>query len=518
MGRKLLILILAIITSIIANYIYLVSFRADLLEQKLTSSMDMATNKIIKSYTKMNIKNSESQTKSKFLKEIYKNNPGLALFIITDNNYTLKMGSKNDKFITGEKLYNSIINDFNNGKLNPRNGQRYLKKYYYSSSASRIDEKKLYFLSRKYNNEKFLAVFPYTINKMDLIQLSIELLLISLSCIFIIILITIMKQKRSFNKLPDTEHEINLAANKSTIETEINYNSGGTVNIASDTLNSYVYEFFKRIYSKYNPDTVSLYILSKPNILSKNYEFKGRSFIKIDSDTFDTMDINNQLGNELKNSQVIIIEHGTRVIFPLLNDKSLIGVINIKRERSFDGNEISVIRKETSQITRHIIDFMVVNNVIVDRETGLYSKTFFNIKYNELLKLSIDHDRDFSLVMILLSKSLANMNKEDRNLIFKIVSPAVSEQIKTDNYLCSFDNYIALLLPGVRANQADSLAEKLKEKLQKFRIKINPAKTLPVNPHLSVVSSDSIDLIDEMLPVALKSIEEDTSGIIEKVN
>ena len=99
----------------------------------------------------------------------------------------------------------------------------------------------------------------------------------------------------------------------------------------------------KDIFDIFMKDEHYKYIMNPGNYLIKHFELKGSSFIKFDSNSIDSLEINGEIENELKNSSILITEAGSAITLPLIDKSALIGTIKMRREQKFNGIEINTI-------------------------------------------------------------------------------------------------------------------------------------------------------------------------------
>ena len=191
---------------------------------------------------------------------------------------------------------------------------------------------------------KILLIFPYKLNRNQILQLSMEVLLIISISITITVFIYLRRKKKIGLALADSPHS-SLEINKK--ESHLN-----NINISKDLLkldidflNENCFELFKYISTKYYVNTISFYAINNRNRLDKRVEFKDNIFIEIDSSNFDSIDIDNEVGEELKRSAILILEEGRKLILPIILKNSLIGIICITRDSRLIGVEINDMKE-----------------------------------------------------------------------------------------------------------------------------------------------------------------------------
>ncbi|MCP4137783.1 MAG: hypothetical protein GY754_42875 [bacterium] len=446
-----------------------------------------------------------------FINKMLEQNPDLALMAIADANHTILADDKNDSFITTARLYNSIIRGFTNGQLNIKQGETFTK---HTFPYKKKDKLTCYIFINDVKNKKLLMVFPYKPGKDKIIRVVLGIALIII--IFIILstvafmVFTSPPKKEDDDKVIVADNIISLKPGDRAMETSANKASIDTSNSAARSLNSYVYSLFQKIQTQYNPESISLYLKDGTDKLSKSYELKGKSFIKIDSSTFDIIDTSSDIGLELKKAATMIMEKGKKVIIPVIFNNDLIGVVSLTSGPELSGAHIKDIKSSIMSIAGNLSDFLVINDVMTDKTTGLYSKSYFDMKYNEQLKLfETDPEKKtvFSLVFISLFNPDLELKPAQKNNVIKLTSPTLLEELKKDDYLCLYNDFLAAILPNTNSDQSIGMAEKLQLSLSRFRIKVQPDKILEIRPFFGIASSDRLKSGESMLDKAIHNLE-----------
>lgn len=504
------------IASVVA---YLGLFRADFVENEYIKSRVRLSAAVVGAYRQM-VKEGydharDEQRVAAFLKKVNLRYPGIAMIIVALEDNTIQIGSKNDRLISSQRLYDLIVGDFKKGAYRVTLGGRYITKTYTAALAQTAADVKFHLFCRPAGKEQILFVFPDRPVIGAYVQLALEGVLVGILCILLISFV--FKYREGKNVWTAGARQVDLQGKTRSIEAEVLSKEGNAGSIASETLKSAVYQTFKKIYDEYLPSRISLYIARTPGTLTKSFELKGRSFIKIDSQHFDSIDCDNELGRELRNATLIVTDQGTRIIIPLTSEGNLVGAIHVLREEAFDGNTIQKMRSEAAGLVRHIGDYLVVHSVILDRDTELYSKTYFKIKYGEELKLARSHGRRFSLIMIALSRDFAPLAAAQKSDIIKIVVPTLDGLIEGERSICSYDDFLGIILPGLDKNGAVILADRIEKALWRFTIKVSGDTNLQLTPAIGIASSDTIGMQDDMLATALQNLDNQLSRVLDRV-
>ncbi len=500
MSSKFKIIVSGIFFAVLTILVYLL-FRIDLIEKdfvRSTTEISKTAASSYKNFTKVNEKPNAGEL-SNFLNTIYKIHPNIAVVAITDMNYSIKVSGKNDNLIQSRELYNSIVEDISGKKFSDQAGRGFISRYYEVKKGTYGEEQKFYIFNSIVNNGRLIIMFPYTARTKILIKISLEILLIILFYVIITAAIYLISRKKTGEEMIIE----NINIEEGTVSTRIDLDSEGNTielqdkritkemsGLASDNISSYIFDVFTGLRGTYGAEDISLYLKNSDRKASKCFEYKGKSFIKIDSATFDTIDLDSNIGNELKKSAVIFLNGNRKVVIPIMRDESLIGIISLIRELPFTGEEIRGIRNDLSDITSQLSDYLVVNRVMVDALTGLYSKAYYQMKYNELMNTAVE-TRKFSVMFLSLFSSDIHIGQNERVSIIKILAPVIAEKIGKSHYLCIYDEFLGIILPDISHDEALQYALDIKKIMSKYRIKIDRNLTLQVSPKTGTASTDS---------------------------
>ncbi len=343
--------LLAIMISIIAY----TPIRTGMIETSYQKSMIAASHKI-----SLSLEHFEKDRKvkdkdlTKFFMAVKKQYKNIALIAISDNKNSVLMAGKNEKYIDSMTLFDSIIDTFTNGDFKIDRNNDFIIRYF--------NQKRFYVFVRFVNNAKMLMIFPYKIGANIIIQLILEILLITTLLVIITSLIYI-KQKRKEAPYNVTHKKI---ISKLKREKHIHRNDSEISEKISDSaygfLNKYVFEFFEHLKTEYRPENVSLYLKNKEtSTLEKMFELEGETFIKAKGSGIGTMDIDEDVVEELTKSSIFIQDKGKKITFPLLYKKNLIGIIKIVREKEIIGPEVKGIKSQLQLIVKPISQYLMLD-------------------------------------------------------------------------------------------------------------------------------------------------------------
>ncbi len=484
--NKIKIVMIAIFLILLSLFIYY-EFRIDHIKSDYRKDLAISSEANLNIFQKKIAESNPSVAKlNQFIRDTYKNNSLIAGMLIANNKRIILAKAKNNTYIKTSDIFTAIINNFkkNNYALESD-----------GLAAMNFSDKKLTFTKtffmypKSYNKFTIAFIYPLTITKKYATKVSLEILLIIILIIILCTIVYITSKKKSGSEEVATAINVNSKTKKLQRNDATNYKKNTTNIVAVKALNNYVFELFKKIYAEFATETISLYIFNPPDLLTKTYELKGKSFIKIDSSSFDTISLEDDIGKELQSSSILIMDEGKKIILPLTHHNSFLGTLIINRNSSLDANEIDIIKNHTSEILKHLSEYIVINNVMIDETTGLYSQTYFNIKYNELLRRFHNHSHDFSLCFIALGDNYKNLPSEEKATVTKIIASSLQENTTDEKIICKLNNILAIILPETDAANVKKTAFSFIDLIAKFKIKINANTTIMLRPAIGISSS-----------------------------
>jgi hypothetical protein len=181
MSYKIKIIIAGLFMALMGVFAY-VSLRMDLFEQQMTANLKKQNEFIIKKhqavFNEQEIKKISHQDLKAFLDDINRTLPNMALAVISDNDRTIRLTSKNDRIITTSALYDAILHDFTGDRLKTIIPGDYLVRYYESGSAEKSKRLKYYIFNNNVGTGAILAVFPHSPGKVIITRAALEIALI----------------------------------------------------------------------------------------------------------------------------------------------------------------------------------------------------------------------------------------------------------------------------------------------------------------------------------------------------
>jgi len=489
--------VIAVGTVLLAVCMFLYfTVRFKYVERDYVSTLIKTTNSIVREYHSMRMRPSGSKKLSAddlsgFLKTTHKKYANVALMAVTDSGLSIRISSKNDRYIKSAALFEAILKDFTQEKFNITRNNPYAVRYYDDTSGGRVEQLKFYIFVNRISGYRLLVVYPHTFNEKMLARTALELALITVFIVLISAALYILMSKKPVQEERPRSYIIDLNLEDRPAGRSDRAISRETSNVASEELSGYIHDLFKKINKSYNTDTLSLYIFHSSGRLVKTMEYKGKAFLKIDSVSFDTIDVDNEAGRELRNGATMVLDDGRKIVIPLKFRDSFLGTVNMLRKNGFEGGEIREIKSSIKGILKNIHDYIAVNDVMTDAGTGLHSKIYFNLKYKECERSWKYKRRDFSVIALMLFDKIEQIGVNEKNSVIKLIVPAISDIIKNEGFVCRYDEYLAILLNETNARRAKRIARDIRDSLMKYRIRINPESAIQIVPVIGISSTDT---------------------------
>lgn len=477
----------------------------------------------------------DSEKLKKLFNELIARENSIAAIAVTDRMERLRFMVKNDSILSSGRIVDELVRDIKSGSFSAINEKTPAVKNY---SGTDWLKDKLYIYRFASEGQSTIAVYSFTADRMTKIRLTLEVILI-ITCglmatagiimllgktgilkeyerhIVRTIVIGEKSQKQAVIKksdikngkdksAPGTEAEKRKKIVKTAVqinESELsplcesddlhNEHSGmekpGAKNDATDRLNHKIFSLFKKIHKKMSPESISLYIRMTENRLSKAYELRGKSLIRIDSLTFDSINISEI--EKLNKPGTYITGSGDTVRVPLFDNGTITGIIEIKTGENASAVSLSIDQSEIADMASEISCFITGNNIITDRETGYYSSRYFTGMVAE----SIAEGKEFSLLMINIFSGV-DADRKQRDMILKVMHPVLKKTAGAKNPVFLHKDCISLILRSPE-KECESIEAALVKEISRFRLKISDDNIVKINPQ-SVLrcSADSRNL------------------------
>lgn len=471
--------------------------------------------------------------------EIMAQEPSAAALALTDKSDNLKYLIKNDRLIISGTVVDLLLSDIKKRDFTSDNKNRPFVRNY---SDGRGGSERYYIAPYISGGQKTYAVFACKLERKVLVRLALEvLLLVSLAFLLTGIILNILRKKGITEdvhvrtivlgaKKNQSETADAVIKNKKTsgskisgaeqidendlspiIGTGTDRNSSEMIRksnpeteSAVNALNSRIFDLFKQIHKELKPESIALYMKKMEGRLSKSYELKEKTFLRIDSSLFDNIKIS-EIEN-VKRSGASIIDNGRVIRIPLIDDESLLGLIEIRLKDTADSLDLGRLQNEVKDISKDIKEFLVINNVIVDRETGFYSSSYFHMKLAEQIYSAQKIGTQFNLLLIDIFRNV-NIDKEQKNTVLKIIFPVIKRSAGETLELFIQNGKIAIILPETDQKEAENIELAVSKDISKFRIKLSDDNTIRLKPAAAIMNSAEADNVKNILKEVLELFE-----------
>ncbi len=355
---KIIAAIIGILLIIVSVFLYF-TIRFKYIEQEYIASLITITNEVVGSYQSLG----ESMRKTngqlspgdlpEYLKLIHRRYGDIALLAITDRSRSVRVSSKNDTYIRSADLYEEILKDFTQERLNITKSKPYLIRYYDEKTGAGVRQHKFYIFMGKIGPYRLLIAYPYHLGAKILLRTGVELFLIALIVIVTAASVYLLYAKKSARAEKAERDAVETGEDKG-IVTQDRHESKEQSGYPG--LPGIVFELFRKIYLSSDADCISLYISRGSETLVKTMELTGESFKYDDSIGVEEIDINNETGIELRKSIPLVLDQGRRLVLPLVYENIFLGTVNIERQNPIRGEEMRRIFSDIQGIRKQLHD------------------------------------------------------------------------------------------------------------------------------------------------------------------
>jgi len=539
MSSKIRNLCIFVLTAAVALTPYYI-FRSGSIEKKYNAGIAVKSEMIRPVADMLNREESPDPEKiKKIFNEIMLKEPSAAALVLTDRYDSFKYLIKNDSLVKSGTIVDQIISDIKEKSFNPGNANETVIRNYNDGKGG---SERFYICTFISGGQKTFAIYGFKLERKLKVRLAFEvLLLISFSFTFAGMVLTLLRKKGITDDVnvrtivlgakkdpsadkPDEKSTKPEPKKKTSRADQINENeltpvvgSGSDRNSnemirksspetesATSALNSRIFDLFKQIHKTLKPESIALYIKKMEGRLSKSYELKEKTFLRIDSSLFDNIKI-----SEIENTRregASVIENGRVIRIPLIDDESLLGLIEIRLKDSSATLDLGALQTDVKEIAKDIREFLVINNVIVDRETGFYSPSYFNMKLSEQVYSAQKISTKFYLLFIDVFRDL-NIDKEQKNTVLKILYPVLKKSSGDPYELFLHSGKIGMILPDMGLKEVENIELALSKDISKFRIKLSPDNVIRLQPVAAIMSSTEAGNVKEILKETLELFE-----------
>lgn len=480
----------------------------------------------------------DSEKLKKIFNELIQRDSSIAALALTDRMDRLRFMAKNDSLLNSAKAVDELVKDIKEKRFSDAGEKNPVIKNY--SGTDWITDK-LYIFKFSNGGQGTIAVYSFTMDRLTGIRIFLEVILL-VSGIFILtagILILLKKTglikdsgeyriktivigektpkpvkkpepaaKREKNSSPSAKESKADETVKSAVqinEDELMLMSESapddkpslqkpakeTNEGSADSLNRKVFTLFKKIHKDMSPESISLYIKTTESRLTKSYELKGKSIIRIDSLTYDSIPVSEI--EKISKPGTYITSGGDTIRVPLILEGSVSGLIDIKPGKKNSTVNISLQQSEIADMAREINDYIIRNNLITDAETGYYSSRYFTGKLRECIQEASSGGKEFTLIMINIFAGI-DADRKQKDIILKVIHPELKNAAGPKNRVFIHKDCVSLILNSTE-RECSSIESALVKEISRFRLKVSDDKILKMNPQsIMRYSADSRDL------------------------
>jgi hypothetical protein len=356
---KVIAVAICILVLVISTFLYF-TIRFRYIERDYIANLITITNEVVGSYQNYR-KSTQEKNKaaaedlSGYLKLIHGRYKDIALLAITDRNRSVRISSKNDRYIRSADLFEEILSDFTQERFNISKKKPYVIRYYDEKTGAGVEPLKFYIFLGKIGEYRLLVAYPYHFGKKIVVRTGLELFLMVMIVVLAAAFAYILHMKRyaRTGKSESSAGEPALGSDSVPARGEESDHSpepvpGGQANRILD--------LFRKIHLSFATDSISLYICRSSGTLVKTMELAGNAFIGDDSIRREVIDINNETGIELRKSTPLVLDQGRRIVLPLIYDNIFLGTVNIVRQNRVRGDEMREISSVLQGIQKQVHD------------------------------------------------------------------------------------------------------------------------------------------------------------------
>lgn len=434
-----------------------------------------------------------------FLSSVIKKYENIALIAVALQDNSILAINKNNRYFESNELYDSIIRDFKEKGIKTDSKRSFVIRYF--------NQTRFYIFIKTMFDAKILVIYPYQLYVPLKTQFILEMVLMAILSIIIHSLIYLYLQQRGGMSDDVSYNVVPVGGDAATVLPKKNNVVRNIKDIASNSLNTYVAELFDSISKRYGPESISLYVIEQENKLGKRFELKGKTFFTINTSDYEIISLDNDLGYELKKSSAVILENNKKIVFPLTYRNIVIGVMIILRENGFNGNEIGDIKSHGGEIANFLNEYLMLNDIVLEKDAGIYSTTYFRLKYNELHNLFLNTNRHFGVILLSPFQDDIIEAYGEENTVIKNISGKINEQLNPDNILCKTGRNFSIIVPDTDKNDIFQISRKLLESLRDMKIRLRKNTYCTLHPYIGYATTVNLQNGDDPLEIAERNLK-----------
>jgi hypothetical protein len=138
-----------------------------------------------------------------------------------------------------------------------------------------------------------------------------------------------------------------------------------------------------------------------------------------------------------------------------------------------------------------VSDFLVLSDVVVDAQTGLFSKPYFQLKYDEYARAHAESGDDFGVILLAPFGTGVPSDEAAALRVFKTAAYKTAEAVGRSATMSRLDSHMAILLPGAGRDAVIEAANRIIESLRDTMVKIGKRESIEIVPLAGVSSSET---------------------------
>ena len=361
MSIKIRLIVSGVLFLIISTFIYF-TVRFKYIEQDYIHNLITVTNDIIRSYQTLNERITRAKKRvapsdlSDFIKAVHGTYKDIALLAVTDRSLSVRLSSKNDRFIRSADLFEAILKDFTQERFNISVNNPYAIRYYDENTGNGITRHKFYVFLSKIGQYRLLIVYPYHFEKKILVRTSLELSLIVFFTIIFVAMAYILSRKRSISVETPAHDTGDMVPAGSLVSAPII----GSPPVISAPLSGRINDLFTGFHRSYTIEGAFLYIYCSPGRLVKVLEMTGDTLCGTDLESGDAIPIDTEAGSELQQSSAMVLDDGKKIILPLVHNDVFLGTVHVVRQSPITGKEMQDMRAGINAVIRDVYEYVML--------------------------------------------------------------------------------------------------------------------------------------------------------------
>ncbi|HPS59329.1 MAG TPA: hypothetical protein PK514_14595 [Spirochaetota bacterium] len=468
----------------------------------------------------------------KLYNELKERDSSIAAIATADFYGNVKQIVKNDSLINSGVLLDRLLQSIKTGSIQGDAGEKTGVKTFTETGSG---TGRFYVCSFNTDAVKFISVYVFRPGKALVIRIVLELVLVIAGCVMLTGLVSVAGSSKKSPGIGNIQDPGNIkapvvkyhrkdaapaggAGKTGTYENEKamgideselfaskytkmpHMPAAGTEKINSGSLpvaqrlDRGAYDLFKKIYRELSPETVALYIRRTDERLSKSYELRGKTFLRVDAPVFESILIAGLV--ESAKPGIHITDNGSGIRIPLFHNEYLNGMVEVTFAESSSSLDIASIQNELNNVTLTIQEFIITDNVIIDAETGFFSASHLKTKLGEHVYSTIKHGTGFCLMAADVFGS-RDIDTDQKKAMMKILFPAAKKATADRFELFIADYRIILIMDTADRDEAEKVRKSLEKEISRYRIKLPDGKLIRLKPVADyTMSYEAVDIKD----------------------